>query len=103
MRPRNLLARCYSIPLLLLVFLFSAIVTRTFVQGFGVLIAIFVCVFVIPTPFVRPPGPFTSGIREELFISGLDWTALTSAKLAAHRRSAWTRKSARSRLDAART
>ena len=42
------------------ILLFIAIVTRTLVQGFGVLFAIFICVFVIPTPFVRPPGPLSS-------------------------------------------
>jgi len=36
------------------IILFAAIITRTFVQGFGVLFAIFIGVFVIPTPFVRP-------------------------------------------------
>ena len=40
------------------ILLFIAIVTRTLVQGFGVLFGILICVFVIPTPFVRPPGPW---------------------------------------------
>ena len=51
---------------LLPILMFAAIITRTFVQGFGVLFAIFICVFVLPTPFVRPPGPLDPGIRDEL-------------------------------------
>ena len=48
------------------ILLFAAIVTRTFVQGFGVLFAIFIFVFVIPTPFVRPPGPLDPGIGDDV-------------------------------------
>ena len=58
------------------ILLFVAIVTRTFVQGFGVLFAIFICVFVIPTPFVRPPGPLDPGIRDELLYAGMQWLAI---------------------------
>jgi non-heme chloroperoxidase len=65
------------------IILFAAIITRTFVQGFGVLFAIFIGVFVIPTPFVRPVGPLSPGIRDELLFSGMQWLALTPAKLAA--------------------
>jgi len=67
---------------LLPIFLFTAIVTRSFVQGFGVLFAIFVCVFVLPTPFIRPPGPLEPGIREELMYTGMEWLGSTPAKLA---------------------
>ena len=67
---------------LLPIFLFTAIVTRSFVQGFGVLFAIFVCVFVLPTPFVRPPGPLDPGIRDDLMLSGMEWLASTPAKVA---------------------
>jgi pimeloyl-ACP methyl ester carboxylesterase len=59
--------------------LFTAIVTRTFVQGFGVLFAVFIAAFVVPTPFVRPPGPLTPGLREALFVSGMEWIATTPA------------------------
>jgi pimeloyl-ACP methyl ester carboxylesterase len=71
-------------PALLLVpiFLLSAVVTRTFVQGFGALFAIFIGVFVIPTPFVRPPGPLEPGIREYLSTAGLEWVGSTPARLA---------------------
>lgn len=68
--------------LLLPIFLFTAVVTRSFVQGFGVLFAIFICVFALPTPFVRPPGPLDPGIREYLAHSGMEWLASTPAKLA---------------------
>jgi pimeloyl-ACP methyl ester carboxylesterase len=69
-------------PFLLPIFLFTAIVTRTFVQGFGVLFVIFICAFVIPTPFVRPPGPLSPGLREALWSSGMAWLAATPAKIA---------------------
>jgi pimeloyl-ACP methyl ester carboxylesterase len=67
---------------LLPVFLFAAIVTRTFVQGFGVVFAIYISVLVVPSAFVRPQSPLSPGIREELFHSGLQWLATTPAKLA---------------------
>jgi non-heme chloroperoxidase len=69
----------FELPLIL----FGAIVTRTFVQGFGVLLAICICVFVLPSPFVRPPGPLTLGIRHELLHAGMQWLAATPAMLAA--------------------
>jgi pimeloyl-ACP methyl ester carboxylesterase len=62
--------------------LFTAIVTPTLVQGFGVLFAIFIGVFVIPTPFVRPPGPLTPGLRDALLTSGIQWVSITPARLA---------------------
>ena len=64
------------------VILFAAIVTRTFVQGFGVLFAICICVFVLPSPFVRPPGPLSLGLREELLPAGMQWLAATPAQIA---------------------
>jgi len=63
------------------IFLFAAIVTRTFAQGFGVLFAIFIGVFVLPTPFVRPPGPLTPGIRDGLWLSGMAWLSTLPARL----------------------
>ena len=68
---------------LLPILLFTAIITRTLVQGFGVLFAIFIGVIVIPTPFVREPGPLSPGIRDQLFFTGMQWLATTPAKLAA--------------------
>ncbi|HEY6124056.1 MAG TPA: alpha/beta hydrolase [Steroidobacteraceae bacterium] len=67
--------------MLLPVLLFTAIVTRTLVQGFGVLFAIFLFLIVLPTPFVRPPSPLTPGLREELWFSGMPWLAWTPAVL----------------------
>ena len=67
---------------LLPIFLFTAVVTRSFVQGFGVLFAIFVCVFVVPTPFLRPLGPLEPGIREDLVRTGMEWLGSTPARLA---------------------
>ena len=61
------------------VLMFVAIITRTFVQAFGVLFVIFVCVFVVPSPFVRPPGPLDAGIFDELLTSGMIWLASTPA------------------------
>jgi pimeloyl-ACP methyl ester carboxylesterase len=68
---------------LLLFFLFAAIVTRTFIQGFGVLFVICICMFVVPTPFVRPPGPLSPGIREALWFTGVQWLGVTPARLVA--------------------
>ncbi|HYJ39638.1 MAG TPA: alpha/beta hydrolase [Steroidobacteraceae bacterium] len=64
------------------VMMFVAIITRTFVQAFGVLFTIFICVFVVPTPFLRPPGPLDSGIFDELLTSGMIWLGLAPARLA---------------------
>jgi non-heme chloroperoxidase len=63
------------------ILLITAVVTRTLVQGIGVLLAIFVCVFMIPTPFLRPHGPLEPGIREALLDSGINWLATTPAKV----------------------
>jgi pimeloyl-ACP methyl ester carboxylesterase len=67
---------------LLPIFLSIAIVTRTLVQGLGVLLALFICVFALPTPFVRPPGPLSPGINDALFFSGMQWLATAPARLA---------------------
>ena len=61
--------------------LLTALVTQTLVQGFGVLLAIFVCVFMIPTPLVRPPGPLSPGIGEALLYSGMEWLSLVPAQV----------------------
>jgi non-heme chloroperoxidase len=72
-----------ELPVFLLpVLLFTAIVTRTLVQGFGVLFAIFVAVFVLPTPFVREPGPLEPGLRDALFFSGMRWLSSAPAEIA---------------------
>lgn len=67
------------LPLLLI----TAVVTRTLVQGIGVLLGIFVCVFMIPTPFLRPWGPLEPGIHEALLDSGINWLATAPAKTVA--------------------
>ena len=66
--------------LLLPVMMLVAIITRTFVQAFGVLIAIFVCVAVLPTPFIRDPEPHTLGL-DELLQSGMVWLATAPARI----------------------
>jgi non-heme chloroperoxidase len=68
--------------ILMPILIFVAIITRTFVQAFGVFFAIFVFVFVVPTPFVRPPGPLQAGFYDELFPSGMIWLAIAPARLA---------------------
>jgi pimeloyl-ACP methyl ester carboxylesterase len=65
------------------VLLFIAVITRTLVQGFGVLFAIFIAVFVAPTPFVREPGPLEPGIRDALLFSGMRWLSTVPAILTA--------------------
>lgn len=59
------------LPLLLI----AALVTRTLVQGVGVLLGLFICAFVIPTPFVTAPGPLQPAIGEALFGVGMGWLA----------------------------
>lgn len=66
---------------LLPLLLFIALVTRTLVQGLGVLIAILLCVFVIPTPVVRGPGPLQPAIGEALVYVGMEWLAFLPALL----------------------
>ena len=65
------------------ILLFTAIVTRTVVQGVGVLIAICIGVFAIPTPFVSAPGPLHPAIGSALLEVGLGWLTDTPATLVA--------------------
>jgi pimeloyl-ACP methyl ester carboxylesterase len=68
-------------PLVLPLLLLTALVTRTLVQGIGVLIALFVCMFMIPTPFVTAPDPMTPGPGDEgLRAAGLLWLSMAPAK-----------------------
>jgi non-heme chloroperoxidase len=65
---------------LLPILMFAAIITRTFVQGFGVLFAIFICVIVIPSPFLEA-GPLDVGFHDSLLMSGMAWLATAPARL----------------------
>ncbi len=76
-----LLLRDAWFPLVLPLLLLTALVTRTLVQGIGVLIALFVCMFVIPTPFTHGPGPLRPGIGDELMGVGMGWLATVPARL----------------------
>ncbi len=67
--------------LVLPILLLTAIVTQTLVQGVGVLVALFVCVFLIPTPLTQAPGPFNTHIGDALINAGLEWLATTPAKI----------------------
>ncbi len=67
--------------IILAIVLFTALVTRTIVQGIGVLIAIFTCAFVVPTPLSTAPGPMQPAIGEALLYSGFGWLAHTPAAL----------------------
>ena len=58
---------------LLPLLMFPALVTRTLVQGIGVFLALFICAFGIPTPFLTAPGPLQPAIGEELITVGLGW------------------------------
>jgi non-heme chloroperoxidase len=68
-----------AVLLILPVILFTALVTRSIVQGFVVLMAILICVFAIPTPFVSRPGPLEPAIGDELLGVGLGWLAFVPA------------------------
>lgn len=66
------------LPLLLL----TALVTRTLVQGMGLLIALFVCMFVIPTPFVHAPDASSLAFGDDALLgTGLAWLAMAPARL----------------------
>ncbi|HEX6396522.1 MAG TPA: alpha/beta fold hydrolase, partial [Steroidobacteraceae bacterium] len=66
------------LPLLLL----TALVTRTLVQGIGLLIALFVCMFMIPTPFVHAPDTSSLAFGDDALLgAGLGWLSLAPAKL----------------------
>jgi len=70
------------LPLVVPILLLTGLVTRTLVQGIGTLIALFVCMFVLPTPFTRAPDPTSLAIGDfGLSGAGLDWLAMTPAKL----------------------
>ena len=60
-----------AMPFLLL----GALVTRTLVQGIGVLLALFIGAFAIPTPFVTAPGPLQPASGTAVFRLGLEWLA----------------------------
>jgi pimeloyl-ACP methyl ester carboxylesterase len=63
--------------------LIAALVTRTVIQGIGVLLGMFICAFVIPTPFVTAPGPLRPAIGEALFGVGMSWLAIIPGGLVA--------------------
>ncbi|HUQ11935.1 MAG TPA: alpha/beta hydrolase [Steroidobacteraceae bacterium] len=60
--------------------LITAAVTRTLVQGIGALIAVFICLFLLPAPFVRAPGPMNPHIGDSLLNNGMIWMIMTPAK-----------------------
>ncbi len=63
--------------------LIAALVTRTVIQGIGVLLGMFICAFVIPTPFVTAPGPLQPAIGDALFGVGMGWLAIVPGGLVA--------------------
>lgn len=75
----------YTLAVILLpLLLITALVTRTLVQGIGVLLGLFICAFVIPTPFVTAPGPLQPAIGEALFGVGMGWLATIPGALVAY-------------------
>jgi pimeloyl-ACP methyl ester carboxylesterase len=68
-------------PLVIPIVLITAAITRTLVQGIGVLVALFVCLFLLPAPFVRAPGPMNPHIGDALLDNGMSWMVMTPAKL----------------------
>lgn len=77
----SLLIQDEYFPLVIPVVLITAVVTRTLVQGIGVLIALFVCLFLLPAPFVRAPGPLNPHIGDALLNNGMGWMVMTPAKV----------------------
>ena len=77
----GLLLREAYYTLIVPVVLVTAVVTRTLVQGIGVLIALFIATFVIPSPFVSAPGPMNTHIGDALLWSGMHWLAMTPARV----------------------
>jgi non-heme chloroperoxidase len=73
----------YAVALLPLL-LITALVTRTLIQGIGVLLGLFICAFVIPTPFVTAPGPMNPAIGEALFGVGMGWLAILPGAFVAY-------------------
>lgn len=67
--------------LLLPTLVFTAMVTRTVVQAIGVFVALFACLFVLPTPLVQAPDPLSPAIGPALAGVGLEWMATLPAKL----------------------
>jgi pimeloyl-ACP methyl ester carboxylesterase len=61
--------------------LMAAVCTANVIQGIGVMIGLFVLVFVIPTPLVSPPGPEDLAVGEALRPNGMWWTGMVPGKL----------------------
>jgi pimeloyl-ACP methyl ester carboxylesterase len=59
----------------------AGVVTRTLVQGLGLIIALFICTFVVPTPFVHAPSPTNTHIGDAIYGSGLLWVVMTPMKV----------------------
>ena len=68
-------------PLLVPLLLLTALVTRTLVQGIGVLVALFVCMLILPSPFVQAPDPLNPVIGDALIGAGMEWLSTAPAKL----------------------
>lgn len=60
--------------------LMTAVCTVSMLQGFGVLIALFATIFIVPTPFVSPPAPESTTLGETLFANGFEWIGMFSSK-----------------------
>lgn len=63
--------------------LMAAVCTANVIQGLGVMIGVFVLVFVIPTPLVSPPGPEDMAVGEALITNanGLGWMSMIPGRL----------------------
>lgn len=67
--------------LFLPVLLVTAVITTTLTQGIGVVMALFVGVFVIPSAFISSPGALEPGIGDDLNVTGMAWIMLAPAKV----------------------
>jgi non-heme chloroperoxidase len=59
----------------------AAVCTANLIQGLGVMVGLFVLIFVVPTPFVAPWGPEDMAVGEAILANGLEWMGMMPAKI----------------------
>src|SRR5688572_16895605 len=59
----------------------TAIVTGSISQGLSALLALFIAVFIRPTPFLGWRGPLELGLADPISVNGMVWMAFAPGKL----------------------